>query len=64
MKIGIWLIPRIFMAFILKNKGDEVEEEIIIRDYKELKDIFRLPDLNECLNRFTQFISNLTPDKE
>lgn len=52
------------MAFILKNKGDEVEEEIIIRDYKELKDIFRLPDLNECLNRFTQFISNLTPDKE
>jgi transposase-like protein len=47
-----------------KNKGDEVEEEIIIRDCKELKDIFRAPDFNECLHRFNHFITNLNPDKE
>jgi transposase-like protein len=47
-----------------KVKGDEVEEEIIIRDCKELKEIFRAPNFKECFNRFIHFINNLAPDKE
>ena len=47
-----------------KVKGDEVEEEIILRDCKELKEIFRTNDFKECLDRFVHFINNLDPEKE
>jgi transposase-like protein len=58
------MVTRLKDDELKKIKGDEVEEEIIKRDCKELKDIFRAPDLKECFNRFTHFIDNLTPNKK
>lgn len=58
------MVTKLCNKELKKNKGDGVEEEIIIRDCKELKDIFRAPNLNECLNRLVSFVNNLTHDKE
>jgi transcription elongation factor Elf1 len=58
------MVTRLRKDELKKIKGDEVEEEIILQDCKELKEIFRAPNFKECLNRFIHFINNLTPDKE